>query len=156
MLGHPHSLCYENDGVLVTGEITDLKKPRICPIWSQSHPLWSQTYHPWLVESPAKTLIGVVFIKTSCLPAPGENSGAQKLQLALMSLWLSLASLIPDILETRLEFFCNVWKTRSDELTLLSCFLFRSRLNPHISIIDFRVYDGLVNKHNVLPNCNQS
>ena len=26
---------------------SDLKKPRICPIWSQSDPLWSQTYHPW-------------------------------------------------------------------------------------------------------------
>ena len=27
---------------------SDLKKPRICPIWGQSDPLWSQTYHPWL------------------------------------------------------------------------------------------------------------
>ena len=27
---------------------SDLKKPRICPIWAQSDPLWSQTYHPWL------------------------------------------------------------------------------------------------------------
>ena len=26
---------------------SDLKKPRICPIWGQSDPLWSQTYHPW-------------------------------------------------------------------------------------------------------------
>ena len=25
---------------------SDLKKPRICPIWGQSDPLWSQTYHP--------------------------------------------------------------------------------------------------------------
>ena len=25
---------------------SDLKKPRICPIWGQSEPLWSQTYHP--------------------------------------------------------------------------------------------------------------
>ena len=27
---------------------SDLKKPRICPIWGQSDPLWSQTYHPWM------------------------------------------------------------------------------------------------------------
>ena len=26
---------------------SDLKKPRICPIWGQSDPLWSQTNHPW-------------------------------------------------------------------------------------------------------------
>ena len=26
---------------------SDLKKPRIRPIWGQSHLLWSQTYHPW-------------------------------------------------------------------------------------------------------------
>ena len=26
---------------------SDLKKPRICPIWGQSDPLWSQTYLPW-------------------------------------------------------------------------------------------------------------
>ena len=25
---------------------SDLKKPRICPIWGQSDPLWSQTYQP--------------------------------------------------------------------------------------------------------------
>ena len=25
---------------------SDLKKPRICPIWGQSDPFWSQTYHP--------------------------------------------------------------------------------------------------------------
>ena len=25
---------------------SDLKKPRICPIWGQSDQLWSQTYHP--------------------------------------------------------------------------------------------------------------
>ena len=24
---------------------SDLKKPRICPIWGQSDPLWSQSYH---------------------------------------------------------------------------------------------------------------
>ena len=28
---------------------SDLKKPRICPIWGQSDPLWSQTYHPCTV-----------------------------------------------------------------------------------------------------------
>ena len=26
---------------------SDLKKPRICPIWGQSDPFLSQTYHPW-------------------------------------------------------------------------------------------------------------
>ena len=26
---------------------SDLKKPRICPIWGQADSLWSQTYHPW-------------------------------------------------------------------------------------------------------------
>ena len=26
---------------------SDLKKPRLCPIWGQSDPLWSRTYHPW-------------------------------------------------------------------------------------------------------------
>ena len=31
---------------------SDLKKPRICPIWGQSDPLWSQTYNPWLKCSP--------------------------------------------------------------------------------------------------------
>ena len=25
---------------------SDLKKPRICPIWGQSDQIWSQTYHP--------------------------------------------------------------------------------------------------------------
>ena len=29
---------------------SDMKKPRICPIWGQSDPLWSQTYHPWPSE----------------------------------------------------------------------------------------------------------
>ena len=31
---------------------SDLKNPRICPIWGQSDPLWSQTYHPcFLIKS---------------------------------------------------------------------------------------------------------
>ena len=30
---------------------SDLKKPRICPIWGQSDPIWSQTYHPWGEET---------------------------------------------------------------------------------------------------------
>ena len=34
---------------------SDLKKPRICPIWGLSDPLWSQTYHPcyiyWLTSA---------------------------------------------------------------------------------------------------------
>ena len=31
---------------LARGLKSDMKKPRICPIWGQSDPLWSQTYHP--------------------------------------------------------------------------------------------------------------
>ena len=49
---------------------SDLKKPRICPIWDQSDPLWRQTYHPrwrvtrWPAVNPcSKLCIYLAFAK---------------------------------------------------------------------------------------------
>ena len=46
---------------------SDLRKPRICPIWGQSDPLWSQTYHPWVEPSgrcgESSKLRGVVHLQ---------------------------------------------------------------------------------------------
>ena len=75
---------------------SDLKKPRICPIWGQSDPLWGLTYHPWISPSVSGlwvSLHGQLTDKESDLiPSPdhgirycpeSNNSGAFSVQFSV-------------------------------------------------------------------------
>ena len=66
---------------------SDLKKPRICPIWGQSHPLWSQTYH---------LCIKLTSLGSHCPDPPpwGENMTAV-LELAEIGSYMSQMGPVP-------------------------------------------------------------
>ena len=88
---------------------SDLKKPRICPIWGQSDPLWSQTSHPWLTTEihelpvPVCTLDLIVFFLVLFCLSVSMNLGILGRQL---SRFLLVGLFIPCCCFSFSDFLC--------------------------------------------------